>query len=91
MKVLSIKGNKVNFDMSDEEYNTLFRHGLQSWINKEFGKNKIRVLPVDKNIPTNGTVFEVTDDFSNECVQIAVIDAIKLGIKESKISKKVKK
>ena len=83
MKVISIKGNKVTLDLSTEEYDILLINGLQKWIDKEFGENKVKVIPVDKEYKANKKAekYEMGDDFANECITISVNEALKEMIK----------
>lgn len=93
MKVLGIKGNVVNFDMTEQEENLLLIDGLQKWINKEIGENKLRVIPVNKDFKINKKTksFEIDDAFAKECIDLAIIEAIKLGLKMDKAAKKPRK
>jgi len=93
MKVLGIKGNVVTFDMTKQEENLLLIDGLQKWINKEIGENKLKVIPIDKDFKINKKTksVEIDDAFAKECVDLAVIEAIKLGIKMDKAVKKLRK
>lgn len=83
MKVISVKGNKVTFDFSEIEYNLLLTNGLQKWIDKEFGANKVKVIPVSKGYRANKKIekFELGDRFAKECITISVNEALKEMIK----------
>jgi len=98
MKVLDVKGNVYSFDFTQEEYDILLRDGLQKWIDKKIGKNKIKVMPpnlsliVDKDIkPLSKKEQKEEDEFCNELLTIAVVDALKEGLKRDKKTKKTKK
>jgi hypothetical protein len=75
MKVVSIKKNILTLDLSDEEYNILFRMGLQLLLDEWFGK-KVIVLPVDEFKITKKTKktkkVEFDDEISNLCVETCV-------------------
>ena len=77
MKVISIKGNELTINLSDEEYNSLFRIGLQLLLDEWFGK-KVVVLPVDKVKKTKkAKTFEVSDEISRLCIETAVCQALR--------------
>lgn len=84
MKIISIKGNNLTVDLSEEEYNILLRYGLQKWIDKNHGKNKVKVLPPCKTMDKKVKQYEMGEGFSKECVTIAVTEAIKDYIKKEK-------
>lgn len=88
MEVLSIKGNKVNCDFTESEYEMLFRVGLQIWIDRKVGLNKIKVLPPG-NPTINTRVKPLTKkemkeekEFSDELVGLAVNEALKRKIEQ---------
>jgi hypothetical protein len=97
MKVVSIKEIKENIltlDLSDEEYNILFRMGLQLLLDEWFGK-KVVVLPVDEFKITKKTkTVEFDDEISNLCVETCInqilreyIDKAEKGSEGKKIKK----
>lgn len=76
MEVIEVKGNKITLDLSETEYNSLFRAGLQILLDKWFGK-KVVVLPVESVKTTKKTnTIELTDEISNLCVETAVNQAL---------------
>ena len=81
MEIISIKENIIKLDLSDTEYNILFRSGLQLLLDEWFGK-KVIVLPVDNFKITKKTKkVEFTDEISNLCVETAVNHALREYIK----------
>jgi hypothetical protein len=72
MEVISIRGNNVVIELTDQEENLLFRVGLQSLLDRWFGK-KVVVLPVDAlKVKKDIKTVEVNDEFCRLCVQEAV-------------------
>jgi len=91
MKVTEVKGNTITLDLSDKEYNSLFRAGLQVLLDKWFGK-KVIVLPVDSIKTTKKTKkVEFTDEISNLCVETAVNEALREHINRVEKENKIKK
>ena len=91
MKVISVKGNMITLDLSDTEYNSLFRAGLQILLDKWFGK-KVMVLPADSIKMTKKTkTMEFDDEISNLCVETAVNEALREHIDRVEKENKVKK
>ena len=84
MKVISIRKNKVTLELTEQENDILFRSGLQLWIDKEIGANKVKVLPVGLDEKKPKTCIEVDDEFNRECIEVAVIDALKIAIARHK-------
>lgn len=86
MKVLNIRGNKVNFDFTQEEYDILLRDGLQKWIDAKVGPNKVKVVAPDLQLllpkmkPLTKKQQKEEDAFCNELIGLAVNAAIKKGI-----------
>lgn len=87
MKVLSIRGNKVNFDFSQEEYDILLRDGLQKWIDAKIGPNKVKVVPPSLQLipdkkakPLTKKQLKEEEDFCNELLTLSVVAALKEGI-----------
>jgi len=77
MEVTEVKGNKITLDLSDAEYNSLFRAGLQILLDEWFGK-KVVVLPVDKIKKTKkAKTLEVSDEISRLCIETAVCQALR--------------
>ena len=91
MKVISVKGNVVTFDLSQDEHDILLRDGLQKWINKNIGENKVKVLPPNEIKADKNNTCEIGDEFAKECIDLAIIEAIKLGIEMDKAMRKTKK
>ena len=90
MKVLSIRGDKVYFDFTQEEYDILLRDGLQKWIDKKIGPNKIKVVSPDpqtvipKSKPLTKKEMKEEDDFCNELLTLSVVAALEEGLKRDK-------
>ena len=90
MKVISLKGNKLTIDLTEDEHDILLRDGLQRWINKEFGENKLKVFPYDETTASNknNKSFEISDEFSEELISISFVEALKEQIKREEKQKK---
>lgn len=90
MKVLSIRGNKVNFDFTEYEYDMLLRDGLQKWIDGKIGLNKIKVMApdptliVEKTKPLTKKEQKEEDQFVNELLTLSVVAALKAGLEKDK-------
>ena len=91
MEVIAIKNNILTINLSDTEYNILFRLGLQVLLDKWFGK-KIIVLPVEKIKNKKTKSIEIGDEIGDLCVEAAVNQILKdkIAISDKKV-KKVKK
>jgi hypothetical protein len=80
IKVISVRGNKITFDFTDEEANILFRTGLQLLFDKWFG-HKVVVLPVEtmKLLKTDKKpkTFEVSDEIEHLCIEEAVNEGLR--------------
>jgi hypothetical protein len=77
MEVISIRRNNVVIGLTDQEENLLFRVGLQSLLDRWFGK-KVVVLPVDVlKVKNDIKTVEVDDEFCQLCVQEAVNQALR--------------
>jgi hypothetical protein len=97
IKSVKVKGSMVTIDWDQEDYDFFFRAGLQILCDECCnGKRKVVVVPasevkIDKSMKT----VEVSDEFALSCVELAVIQAIRDGIKryetESKAVKPGKK
>ena len=87
MKVTEVKGNTITLDLSDKEYNSLFRAGLQLLLDKWFGK-KVIVLPVDKFKKDKDTkTLEIDDEIGRLCIEAAVCQALREHIDKVKTNK----
>jgi len=80
MKVISVRKNKATFDFTKKEEHALFKHGLQIWVDKEVGVNKLKVVDIDDYPKSKKpeTRVEIDDKFSQECIELAVNDALKI-------------
>ena len=83
MKVIKINGNKVTIDLNEEEEGVLFRHGLQIWIDKNFGANKVKVMEPHlykgEKIAAKHS-FELPSVLQKECIQMAFNEGLKRHI-----------
>lgn len=79
----------MTVDLTEEEHDILLRNGLQLWVDKTIGQNKVKVLPVDKNkkISKSTKQLEIGDEFAEELISISVVEALKEGIKKSESAK----
>ena len=91
MKVLDVKENVYSFEFEQEGHDILLRDGLQKWIDKKIGKNKIKVMPPDLSLiadrdmkPLSKKEQKEEDEFCNELLTIAIVAALKEGLKEDK-------
>jgi len=76
MKILGFKGNVMSIDLTETEHDLLLRNGLQLYIDKELGKNKIKVIDA-KNSNHNAKQFELGDEFAEELISLAVNNALR--------------
>ena len=80
---VKIKGNKLTVDMNEQEEDIFFRHGLQLMVDQCKGKGKFKVVPYDKEIKANKTI-DFKDEDIEECVKMAILDAIETYIERCK-------
>lgn len=80
---VKMKGNKLTVDMTEQEEDVFFRHGLQLMVDQCKGKGKFKVVPYDKEIKANKTI-DFKDEDVEECVKMAILDAIETYIEKCK-------
>jgi hypothetical protein len=91
MKVVSVRGNKVTLDLSNDERNFLFRIGLQILLDK-WSDRKIVVLPVGA-VPVDGDVKKIEngDDVEHFCLTEAVNQILRESLAKMKAEDKARK
>lgn len=74
MEVLEVKKGKIVLELSEHEYDTLMRAGLQKLADEQT-EGKVKILPPECAMD-NCKQIEVSDDFCNLLVREACISAI---------------
>jgi len=89
IKNVKVRGNKVSFECSLEERNSLFYKGLQILADEQFGESKVVVIPckskvgkLAKSTYKNAERFEVSDQFVEECINVMVNRYFKIFLDE---------
>jgi len=79
IKNIVVDGNNISFECDSKIRNQFFLDGLQVMADEHFGSRKVVVIPCDSPVGKMVTeersgkteLFEIGEDFANECINIA--------------------
>ena len=88
IRKVTVRKNRIIIDWDKSNYNFFFRFGLQILADQQFkGKRKIIVSPVIpsiKKIIKEYRTIEVSSEFADSCVELAINQVLRDSIKEKK-------